>query len=445
MSTILEEYNKMHPTSFKLYEESKQLFPDGVTHDVRFLSPFPIYMDHGKGPRKWDVDGNEYVGYVMGHGSLILGHCHPAIVEELRSQAGRGTHLGFNTTLELRWARAVKALVPSVERIRFHSSGTEATLMAIRLSRSFTGKTKLVKFDNHFHGWHDYVAVAAEKYSSGGIPSNAAETVIVLPVGNIDAFEKVLKKDRDIAAVILEPTGAKGGALPIQPQFLKQLREVTQRYGVVLIFDEVVTGFRVSPGGAQVKFGITPDLSTFAKIAAGGMPGGAVGGKAEILDMISHRKDQEWNRLKRVAHPGTYNANPMSAAAGARCLEIIAQEPINKIADEAASLLKSELNGVLKRKNIKGFVHGHGALAYLVWGVDYDGDMDICTAPHDALLGSINSERTPHFRRAMLNNGVDVMSGHQFIFSCTHGKKEVEDTVEAFEKAATQMQKEGIL
>jgi len=327
MATITEEYKKKHPTSLKLYEEAKASMPSGVTHDVRYLTPFPIYMSHGKGPRKWDVDGNEYIGYVMGHGALILGHCHPEIVAEVNKQISIGTHLGFNTKLELRWAKAIQALMPSIEKVRFHSSGTEATLMAFRLARAFTGKSKIIKFINHFHGWHDYVAAAAGKYTSAGIPKKTAETMIMLPAGDIGMVEKQLKKDKDIAAVILEPTGARGGALPLRPEFPAQLREVTERYGVLLIFDEVVTGFRVSPGGAQEKLNIKPDLTTLGKIVAGGFPGAAVGGKAEILDMTAFRNDPDWNGHSRVAHPGTYNANPMSAAIGSRCLELIASEP----------------------------------------------------------------------------------------------------------------------
>jgi glutamate-1-semialdehyde 2,1-aminomutase len=299
-SSILEEYKKKHPGSLALYQEAQALNPDGVTHEARYLLPFPIYMDRGAGPRKWDVDGNEYVGYVMGHGSLILGHCHPGIVEEVNKQIQKGTHLGFNTEHEIRWTKAIKALMPSIEKVRFHSSGTESTLMAFRLSRAFTGKNKILKFTNHFHGWQDYAAVSGGTHTTAGVPQKTVETVEVIDQGNIDAVEKMIKNDGDIAAVIIEPTGAKGGALPVKPEFLKELREVTERLGVVLIFDEVITGFRCNSGGAQQKYGIRPDLTTMAKIVAGGFPGGAVGGRAEILDMITHREDEQWNRTRRI-------------------------------------------------------------------------------------------------------------------------------------------------
>ncbi len=443
MPTILEEYVRRHPASQKLYEAAKKDFPDGVTHDVRFLTPFPLYMERGQGARKWDVDGNEYIDCVMGHGALILGHGHPEILEAAGRQLQRGTHLGFNTALELRWGEAIKALMPSVEKVRFHASGTEAIMMAVRLARAFTGRTKILKFTNHFHGWNDYVAAGA------GIPDKTAQTVILIPAGDAEAVEQALEADGDTAAVILEPTGAKGGALPVRPSFLRRLREVTARRGVVLIFDEVVTGFRVGPGGAQERFGVRPDLTTMAKVVAGGFPGGAVGGKAEIMDMITFHADPEWNRLHRVSHPGTFNANPLSAAAGARCLELLAREPVNRRAEEASLALKAELNRVLRKRKVSGFVHGYGSLLYAVFGAEWAGEredgLELCAVAHEQLLRSIHSETTRTFRRAMLNQGVDVMSGHQFILSAAHGRPEVEGIAAAFERAVAAMQAEGAL
>ena len=158
MATILDDYIAKHPSSAQRYLEASNIFPGGVTHDTRYAQPFPLYMTHGEGPRKWDVDGNEYIDYVSGHGALLLGHSHPAIAEAVSKQILRGTHLGASTDDEIRWANAIKALMPSVEKLRFHSSGTEATLMAMRLARAYTGKTKVIKLQDHFHGWHDYVA-----------------------------------------------------------------------------------------------------------------------------------------------------------------------------------------------------------------------------------------------------------------------------------------------
>ena len=446
MHTIIEEYRRKHVASQKLYDESRQIFPDGVTHDVRYLTPFPIFMDHAQGPRKWDVDGNEYVDYVLGHGSLILGHGRAEVVGEVSRQIQQGTHLGFNTECELRWAKAIQTLMPWIEKLRFHSSGTEATMMACRLARAYTERNKILKFQNHFHGWHDYAAVAVGNYISPGIPANTAETVLMLVPGDIAAVERTLKTDRDVAAVILEPTGGKMGALPLQPEFLQQLREMTQRYRVLLIFDEVVTGFRIASGGAQGRFGLRPDLTTLGKVLSGGYPGGAVGGKAEIMEMISHREDdEEWNASRRIAHPGTHNANAVSATAGAICLEIISREPINQKAEEMGEKLKQELNRVLRRDGVRGFAHGYGSIIHLVFGMEYEGDLHVCTAPHEALLASNNSRLSQAFRRAMLNNGMDVMGGDRFLLSAVHRDRDIEDAAAAFEKSIGQMRKEGLL
>ena len=295
MPTILEEYIAKHAGSAQRYAEAVGIFPSGVTHDNRYAEPFPLYITHGLGPRKWDVDGNEYIDYVSGHGALILGHSHPAIAAAVTEQINRGTHLGACTDEEVRWAKAVQALMPSVERIRFHSSGTEATLMAMRLARAYTGKNKVIKLQDHFHGWHDY-AMAGSDRSSPGIPPETFGSMVIVPSGDLAAVEAALDRDSDIAALILEPTGAHYGQLPFDvPNYLSGLRELTAQHSVVLIFDEVVTGFRASSGGAQVRYGVSPDLTTMAKIVAGALPGGAVGGKAEIVDMIAHRGDPDWD------------------------------------------------------------------------------------------------------------------------------------------------------
>ena len=398
MATILEDYIAKHPGSAQRYAEASKLFPGGVTHDTRYAQPFPLYMTHGEGPRKWDVDGNEYVDYVSGHGALLLGHSHPAIADAVSKQILRGTHLGASTDEEIRWAKAIKALMPSIEKLRFHSSGTEATLMAMRLARAYTGKDKIIKLQEHFHGWHDY-AMAGSDRSAPGIPEASLGTMVVAPSGDLAAVEDVIKREPDIAAIILEPTGAHYGQLPFDtPNYLKGLRELTAQNGVVLIFDEVVTGFRASTGGAQVRYGISPDLTTMAKIVAGGLPGGAIGGKAEIIDMIAHRNDPDWDNTHRVYHPGTFNGNPLSAAAGATALEMIATQPINQQADAMAVRLKAGLNDVLGRLEIPGHAHGIASMIHVVLA-DCDCDRDICTMSHGKISQTTASPAVTAMKR----------------------------------------------
>jgi glutamate-1-semialdehyde 2,1-aminomutase len=444
MPTILEEYIARHPGSAQRYAEASQIFPSGVTHDNRYAQPFPLCMTHGQGPRKWDVDGNEYIDYVSGHGALLLGHSHPAIVAAVTEQIGRGTHLGANTEEELRWGRAIKALVPSIEKIRFHSSGTEATLMALRLARAYTGKNQVIKLQDHFHGWHDY-AMAGSDRSAPGVPPQVWETMIIVPAGDLSAVEDTMRRNSDIAALILEPTGAHYGQLPFDiPNYLRGLRELTSRYGVVLIFDEVVTGFRASPGGAQVRYGVTPDLTTLAKIVAGALPGGAVGGRADIIDMMAHRGDPEWDNRHRVYHPGTFNANPLSAVAGSVCLELIARQPINQQADARADRLKRGLNDILGKLEVAGHAHGVASMIHLVLA-DCDCDREICTLPHRQIKAAVGSPAVTALKRGLQNRGVDIMGRDAFLVSATHTERDIDDTLAAFEQSLAAVRAEGLL
>ena len=443
MASILDEYVSKHPSSAGRFQEAGGTFPGGVTHDNRYVTPFPLYMTHGNGPLKWDLDGNEYIDYVCGHGALILGHGHPSIVSAVSEQVVRGTHLGASTEEELRWGRAIKALIPSVEKLRFHSSGTEATLMAMRLARAYTGKNKVVKFQDHFHGWHDY-AVSLGSAPVPGVPPATSQSVIVMPA-EISAVAQLLSQDDDIAALILEPTGAHFGQLPLEvPRFLRDLRQVTRQYGVVFVMDEVVTGFRVSPHGAQGLFDIGPDLTTLAKIVAGGLPGGVVGGKAEILDMIAHRDDPEWDLGRRVSHPGTFNANPLSAVAGAACLELIASEPIVQRAAEMANRLKRSLNEVFSRLEVPGHAHGIASLVHLTLK-DCGCDREVCNMPHQKIKGAADPQVTAQLKRALMNAGVDIMGRGAFIVSAAHREQDVDRTVEAFEEALGALRRESVV
>ncbi len=444
MTTILEQYIATHPGSAERYAEATGIFPGGVTHDNRYAQPFPLYITHGTGPYKWDVDGHEYVDYVSGHGALILGHSHPAIAAAVSEQINRGTHLGACTEEELRWARAIMALMPSVERVRFHSSGTEATLMAMRLARAYTGKNKVIKLQDHFHGWHDY-AMAGSDRPAPGIPPESWGSMVIVPSGDLGAVEDVLGRDDDIAALILEPTGAHYGQLPFDtPNYLRGLRDLTTQHGVVLIFDEVVTGFRASPGGAQVLYDVSPDLTTMAKIVAGALPGGAVGGKADIVDMIAHRNDPEWDNQRRVYHPGTFNGNPLSAVAGAVCLEMIASQPVNQQADAMALRLKNGLNEVLGKMEVAGHAHGVASMIHLVLA-DCNWERDISTISHREIKEATASPAVTALKRSLQNNGIDIMGRDAFLVSSTHTEVEIDKTLAAVEKSLAEVRAEGLL
>ena len=441
VTSIERRYIELHPKCAEQYATSSELFPNGVTHDTRNLKPFPYYVTHAMGPRKWDADGQRIIDYKTGHGSMILGHSHPDIVAAVTEQMSKGTHFSASTDLEIRWGQWVRELVPCAEKVRFHSSGTEAVMMAFRMARSYTGKSKVIKFREHFHGWSDY-AVAGSA-GTGGIPDETLSTMVVLPPNDISEVEKTLRESDDIAAVILEPTGSHMGQVPIMPNFLSELREATRRHGVVLIFDEVVTGFRTSKGGAQAYYGVTADLSTHAKILAGGLPGGAVAGAAELIDMIQLTDDPEFNRTRRIAHNGTFNANPLSAAAGIKALELVATTPVNDVADAMAARLKDGLNEMLSRMEVPGCASGVASTVFLRIGVDHDCDREVCSLSPEQIHKSDAPARTHQFTLAMYNHGVD--SGFRFLLGAKHTNGDIDDTVEAAERSLAELREEGLI
>ena len=428
MPSIDERFYQLHQQSAALSERGGKLFPDGVTHDSRKLGPFRVYIDHGLGPRKWDVDGNEYIDYRTGHGSMILGQANPAIVKAVSEQVAKGTHLSSSTELEVKWGDLVTQLVPSAEKLRFVSSGTEAVMMAFRMARTYSGKTKVVKFDQAFHGWADAPFVGANNDTlDNGIPKSVRETMIVLPY-DIGAVEQALDDDDDIAAVIFQ------GNKIIHPSFMEQLRDVTRQKGVILIFDEVVSGFRWSRGGCQGLYDIVPDMSTMAKILAGGLPGGCVAGQADIIDTIAPGK---------IAHPGTFNANPISAAAGSTALEIVKNEPIGETADARARQLKDGLNEMLTKAEMPGTAYGVSSVVNVLLGSDEECDT---TFGPDADSGAkgYGKEAIDLLHCAFINEGL-WGNPVSFILSATHTEQDINTTLEKYEQALRNVRAEGAI
>jgi len=441
VSEIERNFIDTHPLSASKAEKARSLFPGGVTHDSRRQHPFQLYYTHAAGTHKHDVDGNEYIDFWSGHGSLILGHSHPEIVQSVQQQMSKGTHLSGSSDLEMEWATHVIDLIPSAEKVRFHSSGTEADMMALRMSRAYTGKSKVIKFQDHFHGWSDYLV--ADGDGLGGIPKETLSTVIVLPANDAQALEDTLKNDSDIAAIIIEPTGAHMGLEPVLPSFLEEVRSLSSEYGVVLIFDEVVTGFRISNGGAQKHYGITPDLTTLAKILGGGLPGGAVCGRADIINMIEAKDDPEYNKYRRVGHNGTFNANPLSASAGVTALSILKRDPINDQAISMGNLLKTQLNDVLAQNEVLGCASGVNSLIHLRIGADHDCDREICILPEGEMKKTTDANRNAQLNLAMLNNGIH--SGTRFVVGAFHTEDDISRTAEAFNKSLRELRLEGLV
>lgn len=446
-SDIISRYEQTFPASRALHARAQKVLPDGITHDARLLRPFPVYIRHSQGARKWSVDGPDLVDLWVGHGSLLLGHGRHEVTEAVRRQLENGTHPGGCHELEIEWAELVCQMIPSAEKVRFVSSGTEASLMAVRLARAATGRQKILKFLGHFHGWQDHaehgVDAPFHQPMSPGILPEIARQVICLPPGDLSAVQAALEKDPDIAAVILEPTGGGFGSIPATPEFVRGLRELTRRHHVLLLFDEVITGFRVSPGGAQALLGVRPDLTLLAKVLAGGLPGGAVAGRADLMEILQSRPA---GRAAKMHHPGTFNANPLSAAAGVATLRILQSGEDIRKANRFAETVRAEFNRLLRRKGIPGICYGQYS------------DIHICLFPDLAEVGpdiqnvsrcdpgKLRAGGPPpvpeRFRLAMLLQGVD-MPKLRGMTSSAHGPEEMERITKGFDAALTLLAKEG--
>jgi glutamate-1-semialdehyde 2,1-aminomutase len=438
-NTIFAKYAAQTPTSAALYRRAVEVFPGGVTHDTRYLKPHPLYIERAAASRKWDVDGNEYVDYIGGHGALLLGHNHPRVVEAVRRQLEMGTHFGASHELELELGEQIQKMVPCAGKVRFTGSGTESTLLAIRLARAFTGKRKIVRLAGHFHGWHDQVAFAVTSHFDGSVPAGilpgvAGEALVCAP-GDAAALARILDEHDDVAAVILEPTGATFGLVPLAGAFLAQARELTGKKGVLLIFDEVITGFRVSPGGAQAHYGITPDLATFAKIVAGGFPGGCVAGRKDVMDVMTMRDDRQWNLANRVPHQGTFNANPITAAAGLAALELIAEGDAIERANRAAALLRERLNDVMRQVGSSWLAYGEFSGFHLFTNprgrsltVDdiYSGGVSL-----EELKGGAAPEVIHQLRCGLIVGGADIFPWPGGCVSAVHSEEDIEITARA--------------
>ena len=421
---LSERWALANPRSKALAERARRVLPAGVTHDVRRAEPFPLAVERASGAHKWDVDGHEIICYVMGHGALLLGHSHPEVVEAVRRQAPLMFHPGAGHELEAEWAEMVVSLVPSAETVRFTSSGTEAAMLALRLARAATGGRRVVKLAGHFHGWGDQVSYGAyppfEGPDTAGLPAVLSDAVSVVPA-EAQALAETLQAG-DVAAVILEPSGAAWGTVPFPPGLLASARALTEAAGCVLIFDEVVTGFRWSPGGVQARAGVTPDLTVLGKILAGGMPGGAVAGRADIMGELALDRGDP----RHVGHPGTHNAHPLSAAAGIATLRLVGSGEPQEKADRLAALLRQGLTSVLAEAGIPGRAYGEASTFHLLLGHDEPPE----ELGLEVLKTGVSPESFAELHNGMLLEGVQLFHGAGFL-SSAHSEDDVARTVDA--------------
>jgi glutamate-1-semialdehyde 2,1-aminomutase len=448
-SRIESAYRSKTQGSAALAAKANHVFPSGITHDSRHMNPYGIYIEHADGPRKWDVDGNEYIDYFGGHGALILGHNHPSVAVAVQNAYGKGTHFGASHALEIEWAEQIIRMVPCAEKVRFTSSGTEATLMAVRLARAYTNRPKIIRFRTHFHGWNDHMAPGQANHFDGtpttGVINGIAENVILVDPNDKAGVTAALSNG-DVAAVILEPTGSSTGMVPVAPGFLSFLRDETKSADTLLIFDEVVTGFRVSPGGAQAETGVTPDLATFAKIVAGGLPGGAVAGRADIFELLDFEAAAS-KGFEKIGHQGTYNANPVAAAAGIAALKIIETDGICEKANLFGSCLRQRLNQEIAQAGLNWAAYGEHSTIHIFTNPANRSvspeTFNALSIPFMELKGNAPGV-VQKLRQAMLLNGVDFNGWPGGTISASHTERELEETVVAFRQSLALLREEDI-
>ena len=418
--------------SERLFSLAQQYIPGGVNSPVRSFRAVegtPPFIARGQGSRVWDVDGNEYIDYVCSWGPLALGHAHPAVVEALREAAGNGTSFGAPTEGEVELAQMICEALPSVDSVRLVSSGTEACMSAIRLARAYTGRNKIIKFAGCYHGHADGLLVRAGSGAmthgiptSAGVPDSYAQETLVADYNDLASVERYFEEyPGDVAGVIVEPVAGNMGVVPPAEGFLQGLRRVTQEKGAVLIFDEVITGFRVAYGGAQTLYGITPDITSLGKIIGGGLPVGAYGGRREIMEQVAP--------LGPMYQAGTLSGNPLAVTAGITTLKELQKPGVYEGLDALAQRLTDGVAGVFQRAEVPGSIN---RVQSMFTGFFTGGPVEALAQVEQSDAGQYG-----RYFHAMLERGV-YFAPSQFeagFVSTAHTEEDIDRTIEAAEAA----------
>ena len=418
--------------SRKIYEKAKESIPGGVNSPVRAFQSvdkeYPIFIKSGNGSKLYDEDGNEYVDMIGSWGPMILGHNYPKVLEVVKKELENGTSFGLPTKKEVELAELVKSCFSSIEKLRLTTSGTEAAMASVRVARAFTGKNKIIKFEGCYHGHSDSLLVKAgsglltfEHQDSNGITEGVVKDTITLPFGDFEKLKETLENDKDIACVIIEPIPANMGLIETEKEYLEKVRKITKEKNVVLIFDEVISGFRVSLGGAQKVFGITPDLTVLGKIIGGGYPVGGFGGKKEIMNLISP--------VGNVYHAGTLSGNPISVAAGIETISILKENPeIYENVNKKTENLVNKINELIKKYDVPASVNHFGSLFTIFFSKEKVKTLE------DAI--NTNDEFYSTYFDTMLENGVIVPpSKYEAHFvSYIHNDEDMEKLLKGVEK-----------
>jgi len=427
-----------------IYEKAKKAIPGGVNSPVRAFQSvdkeYPIFIKSGNGSKLYDEDGNEYVDMIGSWGPMILGHNYPQVLEIVKKELENGTSFGLPTKKEVELAELVKSCFPSIEKLRLTTSGTEAAMASVRLARAFTGKNKIVKFEGCYHGHSDSLLVKAGSglltfahQDSNGITEGVVKDTITLPFGDFEKLKETLESEKDIACVIIEPIPANMGLIETKKEYLEKIREITKKEKVVLIFDEVISGFRISLGGAQEVFGITPDLTVLGKIIGGGYPVGGFGGKKEIMDLISP--------VGNVYHAGTLSGNPISVAAGIETISILKKntEIYENINTKTENLI-NQINELIKKYSIPASVNHFGSLFTIFFSKEKVDTLEKAISSNDEFYSI--------YFDTMLENGIIVPPSkyEAHFISYVHNNEDMEKfltgTEKTFEKISEKIKNE---
>ena len=415
-------------SSERLYRQAEEIIPGGVNSPVRScraVGTHPLFIARGQGSKIFDVDGNSYIDYVGSWGPLILGHAHPEVVEAVKRAAELGTSFGIPTTLEVELAQMITKLVPSMEMVRMVNSGTEATMSAIRVARGYTGRSKIIKFDGCYHGHADTLLVKAGSGAatlgipgSAGVPADFVKHTLSLRFNDLDQIAGVMQEQgEEVAAIILEPVAGNMGVVPPEPGFLEGLRHWCNQTGALLIFDEVMTGFRVALGGAQELYGVQPDLTCLGKVIGGGLPVGAYGGRREIMGQVAP--------LGEVYQAGTLSGNPLAVTAGLTTLRLLSKPGVYDELEERSSYLFSEMSRLAGKHKVVSTSNRVGSMGCLFFTertvVDFDSAL------------TADTQKFAHMFCAMLERGV-YLAPSQFeaaFVSLAHEQEDIDKTLAA--------------
>ena len=427
-----------------IYEKAKKAIPGGVNSPVRAFQSvdkeYPIFIKSGNGSKLYDEDGNEYVDMIGSWGPMILGHNYPQVLEIVKKELENGTSFGLPTKKEVELAELVKSCFPSIEKLRLTTSGTEAAMASVRLARAFTGKNKIVKLEGCYHGHSDSLLVKAGSglltfahQDSNGITEGVVKDTITLPFGDFEKLKETLESEKDIACVIIEPIPANMGLIETKKEYLEKIREITKKEKVVLIFDEVISGFRISLGGAQEVFGITPDLTVLGKIIGGGYPVGGFGGKKEIMDLISP--------VGNVYHAGTLSGNPISVAAGIETISILKKNTeIYENINTKTENLVNQINELIKKYSIPASVNHFGSLFTIFFSKEKVDTLEKAISSNDEFYSI--------YFDTMLENGIIVPPSkyEAHFISYVHNNEDMEKfltgTEKTFEKISEKIKNE---